>query len=186
MAGTIPSEPVQGICDRLKQLTRSTIYQAAKDGLAGMSPKKRGPPPKIPDTLLQALATHAEVCQVGDGELKGKDLQRLIGASKLGTDYDNCFKVDSVWRKVRKQYLQALQAASKLTVKDGRAQWTTHDNLNQWFDDVKADLLSSEMVVDEIELDENGRLLSEVRLFAFLLVILTMHNPHEQCLVYFS
>jgi hypothetical protein len=73
-----------------------------------------------------------------------------------------------------------------MTVEDGRALWTTHDNLNQWFDDVKADLLSIGMVVDEIELFENGRLLSEVRLFAFLLVVLTMHNTHEQCLVHFS
>jgi hypothetical protein len=113
-------------------------------------------------------------------------LQRLIGASKLGTDYNNCFKADSVWWKVRKQYPQALQAAPKLTVEDGREQWMTHYNMNQWFDDVKADLLSSGMVVDEIKLDKNDRLMSEVRLFAFLLVMLTTHNTHEQCLVYFS
>ena len=51
VAGTIPFDPVKGICDRLnakfglscgkKQLTRSTIYQAAKDGLARQSPKKQ-------------------------------------------------------------------------------------------------------------------------------------------------
>lgn len=47
VAGTIPSEPVKGICNRLnakcglvssrgkKKLSRSMIYQAAKDGLAG-------------------------------------------------------------------------------------------------------------------------------------------------------
>ena len=168
VAGTIPSEPVKGICDRLnakfglvssrgkKKLSRSTIYQAAKDGLAGKSPKKRGPAPIIPDTLLKTLATHAEVCQVGDGELRGKDMQRLIGASKLGTEYEHQFQVNSVWKKVRKEYPHALQAATKMTVEDARAQWTTHDNLNQWFDDVKADLLSTGMVVDENELDGNG------------------------------
>jgi hypothetical protein len=57
VARNIPSEPVQGICNRLnaeygiaynctkhqKQLMWSTIYQAVKDGLAGMSPKKRVP-----------------------------------------------------------------------------------------------------------------------------------------------
>jgi hypothetical protein len=192
VAGTIPSEPVKGICDRLntkfglvsnpakkqKQLARSTIYQAAKDGMAGKSPKKRGPPSIIPDTLLKVLATHAEVCQVGDGELKGKDMQRLIGASTLGTEYEDRFEIDSVWRKVRKEYPQALQAATKMTVEDARAQWTTHDNLNQWFDDVKADLLSTGMVVDEIELDENGQLLSEVRFSNKPNVLIsTMDNP---------
>jgi hypothetical protein len=36
-------------------------------------------------------------------------------------------------------------------------------NLDQWFDDIKFDLLATEMVVDKIELDENGDLVSEVR-----------------------
>jgi hypothetical protein len=90
-------------------------------------------------------------------------MQRLIGASKLGTEYEHQFQVNSVRKKVRKEYPHALQAATKMTVEDARAQWTTHDNLNQWFDDVKADLLSTGMVVDENELDGNGGLLSEVR-----------------------
>ena len=98
VAGTNPAEPVQGICDRLnakygldigdigartKVLTRSTIYQAAKDGMARKSPKKRGPPPVIPDVFMKAIATHSQVCQVGNGELKSKHIQRLIGASML-------------------------------------------------------------------------------------------------------
>jgi hypothetical protein len=161
VARKIPSEPVQGICNRLnaeyglaynckkhqKQLTRSTIYQAAKDGLAEMSPKKRGPPPKIPDTLMQTIASHAEVCQVGDGKIERKGFATFDWCIKIG---NRLCQVYSVWRKVRKQYLQALQAAPKMTVEDGRAQWTTHDNLNQWFDNVKADLLSSGMVADEV------------------------------------
>ena len=103
MAEAIPTEPVQGICDRLnakyglkkdrakkhKELTRTTVYQYVKDGLAGKSPKKRGPPPVIPNALLSVLAKHAEVCQVGDGELRGKDMRRLIGASKLGTEHEH-------------------------------------------------------------------------------------------------
>ncbi len=73
-------ESVQSMCLRLnkefildgkRQLTRSTVYQAAKDGLAGTSPKKKGPAFKIPSKFLKVVATHAEVCQVGDGKLKG-------------------------------------------------------------------------------------------------------------------
>jgi hypothetical protein len=65
---------------------------------------------------------------------------------------------------VRAEYtLLALQTAMKMTVEDTRAQWTAHNNLNHWFDDVKADLLLTGMVVDEIELDENGGLLFEVQ-----------------------
>jgi hypothetical protein len=36
----------------------------------GMSPMKKGPPKKIPDTLLKVVATNTEVCQVGEGELR--------------------------------------------------------------------------------------------------------------------
>ena len=176
VAGTVPSkESAVRICNRLnakyglasgpgrKQLARSTIYEATKGGLAGQSPKKRGPPPKIPDAFLNGLASHAQVCQVGDGELRAKQMKRVIGASMLGTQYENEFQADTVWRKVCERHPQAFIAANKMTVEDARAQWTTHDNLDQWFTDVKADLLATEMVVDEIELDENGDLVSEVR-----------------------
>ncbi|KAI2499765.1 hypothetical protein MHU86_14708 [Fragilaria crotonensis] len=113
---------------------------------------KRGPLPKFFDTLLKVLETHAEVCQVGDGKFLRRDMQHLIGgASNLGTKYEHQFMVNSVWRKVQKEYQHAVQqAASKITVEDAITQWTTQDNLNQWFDDAKADLLSTGMVVTNL------------------------------------
>ena len=164
-------EPVKAICDRLniafnldgkKRLARSTVYKATKGGLVGVSPMKKGPAPKIPEKFMALVATHAEVCQVGDGELKGKDLRRLIGASMIGTAHADSFKVESVWRKTRTVFPDALQAATKIAVEDARAQWTTYDNLNQWFDDVKKDLLKTGLVDDEVVLDDEGELVSEV------------------------
>ena len=113
-------DPVQSIWKRLntefnldgKKLARSTVYQAAKDGLAGASPKKMGPEPKIPVQFLKVVATHAEVCQVGDGELRGRDLKIKIGASMVGTEHETAFKADSVWRKVRNKFPEAFQAAN--------------------------------------------------------------------------
>ncbi len=165
-------EPVQSICHRLnaqfkldgkRKLKRSTVYQAAKSGLAGQSPKKRGPAPKIPVDFVALLATHAEVCQVGDGELKGRDVKRLIGASIVGTHHEHAFKVETVWKKVRSEHPDALQAATNVSIEDARAQWTTHDNLNQWFDDAKSDLLRTGLVVDESVFDEEGCIVSELR-----------------------
>ena len=111
-------EPVKQICERLnrkfnlldgkKRLARSTIYQAVKDGLAGMSPKKKGPVPTIPDALLAVVATHVETCHVGGGELKGRDVKRLIGRSIAGTRHEKNIKVESVWRKVRTAYPEAI------------------------------------------------------------------------------
>ena len=57
-----------------------------------------------------------------------------------------------------------LQATPKMTVADAHAKWTTYNNLNQCYDDVNLTcLLLTKMVVDEVELDENGVLLTKVR-----------------------
>lgn len=166
-------EPVHCICERLnleynldgkRRLARSTVYEAARGCVVGgVSPKAKGPKVKIPEVFASMVATHAEVCQVGDGELKGRDLKRLIGASIVGTQHETAFKVESVWRRVRKDFPESLQAANKISVDDARAQWTTFDNLNQWFDDVKRDLLTTGLVVDEEVYNNEGGLVSEVR-----------------------
>ena len=168
----IPYEPTKSICNRLnvefnlngkRALRKSSVQDAARvDVVGGVSPKKMGPKPKIPDDFLLAVATHAEVCQVGDGELKGRDVKRLIGASIIGTRHEGAFKVDSVWRKVRKEHPSSFQAASKMSVDDSRAQWTTLTNLDQWFNDARKDLLSTGLVVDEKMFNDEGGLVSEV------------------------
>jgi hypothetical protein len=122
-----------------------------------------GPRPKIPDDFLLAVATHAEVCQVRDGELKGKDVKRLIGASIIGTQHEGAFGVEAVWKKVRKEHPHSFQAACKMSVDDARAQWTTYSNLDQWFDNAKKDLISTGLVADEEVFENEGRLVSQVR-----------------------
>ena len=47
-------------------------------------------------------------------------------------------------------------------MEDARAQWTTYNNLNQGFDDVKKDLIGTGLVEDKVVLDEDGKLGSEV------------------------
>jgi hypothetical protein len=65
------------------------------------SPKKRrGLARKIPMILLEVAATHSQVCQAGDGEFRGKDINGLIGASIKGTEYEGAFKIESVRRKL--------------------------------------------------------------------------------------
>jgi hypothetical protein len=150
-------EPAEEIClrhnkeynlDSNWQLRRSTVYQAVKDGRAGISPKKKGPPPKLPVKLLELVAAHAEVCQVGDvGELKSQDMKHLIGASIIGKPYEGEFHPEFVWRKLITEFPEFLQAANKLSLEDARASLTTYDNLNQWFHDVKKNLIQTGLVV---------------------------------------
>ena len=58
-------------------------------------------------------------------------------------------------------YPHAVQAGAKVSIEDARAQWTTHDNLSQWFDDAKNDLIATGLVDDKEVYDNNGELLSE-------------------------
>lgn len=149
--------------DGKRKLTRSTLYRAVQHGKVGLSPCKKGPSVKIPDLLLDVTATHSEVSQVGNGgELRGRDFKRLIGAAVHGTRYEGKFEVTSVWRKLREQHPEKLQAAKVATAEDARLRWTTYNNLQQWFDDAKADLLASGLAIDQKVLNENGELLSEI------------------------
>ncbi len=101
------------------------------------SPAKKGPQVKIPDVFLAVVAAHTQVSQRGDGEMRGREIRRVIGAAILDTAYNDQFTIESVWRTVLREHPAQLQAANKMSVDDARAQWTTFDNLQQWFDDVK-------------------------------------------------
>jgi hypothetical protein len=102
------TETALSVCQRLnlqynldnRKLARSTIYNAIKDGLQGQSPKPKGPAPKIPNDFVAMIAVHSQLRQVSDGELKGRDICRSIGASMEGTIHENNFTIQSVWRKV--------------------------------------------------------------------------------------
>jgi hypothetical protein len=127
-------EPVLSVCKQLneaynldgrKKLKRSTVCEGTKDGSAGKSPKKMGPAPKIPGAFVCLVATHAEVCQVRDRELKGREFKRLIGASIVGTPFEASFQAESVLRKVQREFAHALQAGTKISIDNARAQWTT-------------------------------------------------------------
>ena len=173
MANPLHDEPVNSIIDRLnlkhsligtrKTLTRSTLYRAVSRGNHGVqSPAKKGPQAKIPDVLVEVVATHAQVSQCSEGEMRGREIKRLIGAAILGTPYNEQFTIESVWRKVRREFPEHLQAASNMSVDDARAQWTTFDNLQQWFNDAKKDLIETGLVIDAEVRDTDGVLVSEL------------------------
>ena len=76
-----------------RKLSVTTLYRAIRLGKIGQSsPSKRGPTPKIPNILLDVVASHSEVSQVGNGgELRGRDIKRIMGAAVLGTLHENKF-----------------------------------------------------------------------------------------------
>ncbi len=149
--------------NRKRKLSRITVYREINKGNVGMSPPKKGPCTKIPDVLLDVTATHSEVCQVGSGgELRGREIKRLLGAAVLGTKYDNKFNIESAWRKLRFEHPERVTAGGQMSMEDARSRWTTHDKLQQWFEDAKIDLISNGLVIDREVRNGNGELLSEL------------------------
>ena len=47
-------------------------------------------------------------------------------------------------------------------MEEARSKWTTVNNLEQWFDDVKVDLVKSGLVIDREVRDAEGAFVSEV------------------------
>ncbi|KAI2493544.1 hypothetical protein MHU86_21011 [Fragilaria crotonensis] len=152
------------IANGKRKLAKSTVYCAIAKGIAGKSPLKKGPPPTVPSFLVETAAVHAEVCQAGKGgELKSVDIKRTIGAAILGTHMENAFKVETVWRKMKREYPEKLQPVKLMSVDDSRAQWTTFTNLQQWFNDVKTDIINTGLVLDqEVRDPASGMLISEL------------------------
>jgi hypothetical protein len=64
---------------------------------------------------------------------------------------------------VRKEFPEWMHAATGMSVEDARAQWTTYDNFDQWFTDVKCNLLTTGLVIGEEAFNIESRFVSEVR-----------------------
>ena len=143
-------------------LKKCTVYRLAREGTAGKSPIKKGPQPIIPLLLLRLLAKHIDVRQAGQGEINGSEIRQLIGAAINRTSYENKFTIRSVWEKLLMEFPESTQAATKISIEDGRAEWTTFDNLNQWLTDVKQDLIDTGLVLDRPVYDSEGNVLSEL------------------------
>jgi hypothetical protein len=123
---------------------------------------EEGPSSRIPQVIMEEVAAHAEVSQIGEGKLRGQEIKKLIGAAVLGTEFDDQFTTELGWKKVRTEFPEQLQAANKMCTDNARVQWTTQNNLEQWFDNAKRDLIETGLVLDEEVQDINGTLISEL------------------------
>jgi hypothetical protein len=65
-------------------------------------PFERGPP-RIPDILFDAIVTYSEVSQVANGgcRIESEGQKGLINTAVTGTIFEENFRVESVWKKLR-------------------------------------------------------------------------------------
>ncbi len=57
---------------------------------------------------------------------------------------------------LRTQHPERLQAWTKISIEEARSKWTTVNNLEQWFNDAKVDLIKSGLVIDREVRDAGG------------------------------
>jgi hypothetical protein len=79
--------------------------------------------------------------------LRGRDINRLIGAATVGTQYEDQFTI---------------ALANKVWVDNARSQWTSYQNLQQWFYDAKRDLIESGLCIDKEVRNGDGKLVLEL------------------------
>jgi hypothetical protein len=117
----------------IKKLTKSTIYNAIVRGDFGVSPLKTGRRGLIPPELTHGLACHAVMMQVsGEGEASSLEMRAISSAITLGTQFENKFSTDYLWRKTRLDHPCLICPAKAIDNKDHRVDWLTYQNITDW------------------------------------------------------
>ena len=116
-----------------KKLTKSTIYNAVARGDFGVSPLKNGRRGLIPPELTHGLACHSVMMQVsGEGEASSLKMRAILSAITLGTQFENKFSTDYLWRKTRLDHPRLIFPAKAIDNEDRRVDWLTYQNITDW------------------------------------------------------
>ena len=133
-----------------RKLTKSAVFDCVMEDAAGTTPKKLGRPSKIPSPLPLALAQHAVMLQVsGEGEATGASIKCLTAAVVAGTEWENKFSTEYVWRKSRRLHPEILMPHSAKNNEDRRVDWLSYNNIMKWTARAKEFLISIGMAKDE-------------------------------------
>jgi hypothetical protein len=53
----------------------------------------------------------------------------MLKAAVMGTKFEITLTVEAAWKKLRNRHPEQVQAATKMTMDEGRSKWTTVNNL---------------------------------------------------------
>jgi len=95
-----------------KKLTKNTIYNAIARGDFGVSLLKTGQRGLIPPELTHGLACH--------GEASSLKMRAILSAITLGTQFENKFSTDYLWRKTRLDHPRLIFPAKAIDNEDRR------------------------------------------------------------------
>ena len=112
-------------------IAASSVQDAVRNGIAGVSPVKRGRPSKVPTVLTDAAGSWARVGQVGGDEKANTRPGQQMMAATLGTIMEGAFSLRAAKKQLKKRQRLSTTASS---IQDGRRfAWEANGNLNGWF-----------------------------------------------------
>ena len=108
-------------------------------GLIDVSMQKKGPSTKICREFLSLVVLRVNMEQVGArGEMDSQKFRATMLAAMIGTEHEKSFNTKYAWETCRREHADILQPTGVRQAEDIRWMWGKFENLNQWFNDVKA------------------------------------------------
>jgi hypothetical protein len=114
------------------KIAKSSVTQAVRLGHAGKSPKKRGPKSIVPIEITDCAKSFAQVGQVSGDEKTNTQLGNHMVAASIGTYAEGTFTELTAKRQLKKR--SRLSTTASTSQVDRRFNWTTFDNLDEWFE----------------------------------------------------
>ena len=136
-------EEVNDLCD--SNISHKTAAAYVHQGLINVSPRKRGPVGDFPNPVFAALTwAYATFLKLEQAQAKQQSSMKTLAlrvnacvnlAGLSGTR-------DDLTRKLRMATAHLFEAGKANTMEQRHVEWTTHFNLNLWFDTWKTTVIS--------------------------------------------
>ena len=142
------------LCD--SNISHKTAASYVRKGLINVSPQKRGPvghfPKQVFDALTGAYATFLKLEQAGakqQSSLRQLSLRVNAVVNEAGMSKSR----DDLTRKLRNTTSHMFDTGKANVIEQRRVEWTTHYNLNLWFDTWKTTLIELGFAREKTEAD---------------------------------
>ena len=142
----------------VQRLMGTRIRDHVAAGFAGLSPPGKGPKPRVPDLLVDLVASHTSMSQMNGNELKPRAIRQNVAAIVAGTELEQHLRSKQQRAKFLKRLRQSggLSAVPKVVCDNRRWMYLTYNNVNRYFDGLKYFYLAHGFGEDEPEVQPDG------------------------------
>ncbi len=150
---------VNALCE--SNISHKTAAAYVRNGLVNVSPLKRGPVGDFPKPILDALTwAYATFLKLEQSQAKQQSSLRTLSL-RVNAVVNASLVIkksrDDLTRKLRKRTAHLFDAGKANVMEQRRVEWTTHFNLNLWFDTWKTTLIdlgfAREKTLEDVEVE---------------------------------